>query len=73
MTMSDMKVTSLRLDEGLAQALTVIARADGAPVSEAIRAAINRYVTDRRKDPQLRKRCRQLLQEDVALLQSFER
>jgi len=66
--MASLKVTSLRLEDGLARELAVIARADGVPVSELIREAIDRYVADRLTDEKLHERCEQLLEEDAALV-----
>jgi hypothetical protein len=46
-----LKITSLRLDEELATELKVVARAEGVPVSEAIRAALYQYIAACRADP----------------------
>jgi predicted transcriptional regulator len=65
---SDTKVMSLRLDKELAHELTVLARAEKASISETIRAAVYRHIAIRREDPKIRSRCRELLEEDTALL-----
>jgi metal-responsive CopG/Arc/MetJ family transcriptional regulator len=67
--MGTMKITSLRLEEGLAKELAFIARADEVPVSEAIRAALNRYIAERKADEKVRARFKAMLEEDVALLE----
>lgn len=45
------KITTLRLDEELATELKAVARAEGVPVSEAIRAALYQYIATCRADP----------------------
>jgi metal-responsive CopG/Arc/MetJ family transcriptional regulator len=67
--MGTMKITTLRLEEGLAKELALIARADEVPVSEAIRAALNRYIAERKADEKVRARFKAMLEEDVALLE----
>jgi len=66
--MADTKVTTLRLEVNVAKELAVIARADGEPVSELVRAALNRYIAYRFADKRLQQRCDQLLEEDAALV-----
>lgn len=63
------KVTSLRIPEDLAEELNAVARADDVPVSEAVRAAIYRYIADRKADPQFRVRLRELLEKDREVLE----
>jgi len=55
---------SLRLGEDLGAKLTAVARADGMPISEAIRKAIEYYIDARSKDEAFRDRLKQLLEED---------
>lgn len=64
-----MKLTSLRLDEGLATELKAVARAEGVPVSEAIRAALYQYVTTCRADPGFQARFLKQLEEEREALE----
>jgi predicted DNA-binding protein len=58
------KATSLRLPEPMAAELTTVARADGIPVSEAVRAAIEKHIAERREDKEFQKRLKKLVEED---------
>jgi predicted DNA-binding protein len=62
------KATSLRLPEPMAAELTAVARADGMPVSEAVRTAIEKYIAERRTDKDFQERVKQLLEEDQKVL-----
>jgi hypothetical protein len=53
------KVTTVRIDD-----VNAVARADDVPASEVVRAALYRYVADRRSDPQFQARLRELLEKD---------
>jgi predicted transcriptional regulator len=66
---SRMKATSLRLDEELATELQAVARAEGVPVSEAIRAALYQYVTTCRADPGFQARFQKQLEEEREALE----
>jgi len=45
----------LRLDPELAERLGVVAQVEGRPVSGVVRDAIDRYVEERRRDPEFRR------------------
>lgn len=64
-----MKVMSVRVDEELATELHAVARAEGVPVSEAIRAAFNQFIATRMADPEVRGRLRKRLEEDREALE----
>lgn len=64
-----MKLTSLRLDEELATELKAVARAEGVPVSEAIRAALYQYITTCRADPGFQARFLKQLEEEREALE----
>lgn len=63
------KLTSLRLDEELAMELKVVARAEGVPVSETIRAALYQYIATCRADPGFRARFQKQLEEEREALE----
>jgi post-segregation antitoxin (ccd killing protein) len=48
----------------MAAELTTVARADGIPVSEAVRAAIEKHIAERRADKEFQKRLKKLVEED---------
>ena len=52
----------------MAAELAAVARADGIPVSEAVRQAIEKHIAERRNDEQFQKRLKKLLEEDQKLL-----
>ena len=62
------KATSLRLSEQMAAELTAVARADGMPVSEAVREAIEKHIAERRADEGFQERLKHLLEEDQKVL-----
>jgi len=62
------KATSLRLPEPLAAELAAVARADGMPISEAVRQAIEKHIAERRADEEFQKRLKLLLEEEQKLL-----
>jgi predicted DNA-binding protein len=66
--MATSKATSLRLPEPMAAELAAVARADGIPISEAVRQAIEKHIAERRADEQFQRRLKKLLQEDQRLL-----
>jgi len=66
--MAASKATSLRLPEPMAAELAAVARADGIPISEAVRQAIEKHIAERRADEQFQRRLKKLLQEDQRLL-----
>jgi predicted DNA-binding protein len=62
------KATSLRLSEPMAAELAAVARADGIPVSEAVREAIEKHIAERRADEGFQRRLKELLEEDQKIL-----
>ncbi|HEX3041736.1 MAG TPA: ribbon-helix-helix protein, CopG family [Solirubrobacterales bacterium] len=62
------KATSLRLPEPMAAELTAVARADGMPVSEVVRAAIEKHIAERREDTEFQKRLKKLVEDDQKVL-----
>jgi len=62
------KATSLRLPEPMAAELAAVARADGIPISQAVREAIEKHIAERRADEEFQKRLKTLLEEDQKLL-----
>lgn len=63
------KITTLRLDEELAKELQAVARAEGVPVSEAVRAAIYQYIAACRADPGFQARFQKQLEEEREALE----
>ncbi|HEY6729854.1 MAG TPA: ribbon-helix-helix protein, CopG family [Solirubrobacterales bacterium] len=62
------RATSLRLTEQMAAEISAVARADGIPVSEAVREAIEKHIAERRADKDFQKRLKRLLEEDQQVL-----
>jgi predicted DNA-binding protein len=67
------KATSLRLPEPLAAELAAVARADGMPISEAVRQAIEKHIAERRADEEFQKRLKQLLEDEQKLLKRLSK
>ena len=67
------KVMSLRLPEDIAMEIAAVARADGVPVSQAIREAIRNHVAARTADKDFKERLKQLLAEDQKLLKRLSK
>jgi antitoxin component of RelBE/YafQ-DinJ toxin-antitoxin module len=65
----NMKITTLRLEEELATELKAVARAEGVPVSEAIRAALYQYIAACRADPGFQVRFQKQLKEEREALE----
>lgn len=65
------KVLTVRLDKELAAELDAVARVQGAPVSEAIRAAARDYIAESRAEPGFKERLKRLLEEDQEVLESL--
>lgn len=63
------KTMTLRLDDELAADLEAMARVDGVPVSEAVRAAIDERLKARRDDKQFQTRLRRLMAENQRALE----
>lgn len=69
----DTKVMSLRLSKGLATQVAIVARVERVTVSEAIRAAVYRYITARGTDESFKKLLTERLEEDRELLETLAR
>jgi predicted DNA-binding protein len=63
------KTMTLRLSQEQAEALEAVAQADGVPVSEAVRTAINEHVEQRRKDKGFQQRLRASMQRNQRILE----
>lgn len=46
------KITTIRIDDELKVEVDAVARADDVPASEVVRAALYRYIAERKSDPQ---------------------
>jgi predicted DNA-binding protein len=62
-------VTTLRLPTDLAADLSVVARADGLPVSEVIREAVGKHILTRRADEDFQERLREQMKKERELLE----
>jgi predicted DNA-binding protein len=69
--MAETKVTTIRQPSEQADALEVVARIDGVPVSEAIREAIAAHISARRQDPDFQDRLRRRLEDDQHILRQL--
>jgi len=63
------KVTTMRLPTTQAAELAVVARVDGVPVSEIVRAAIYEYIAARRIHPEFKERLRKCMEKDREALE----
>jgi predicted transcriptional regulator len=62
------RVTTVRVPQDLYDDLTAVARADGEPVSVAIRRAIAHHLAQRKADPEFRARAAAVIARDQARL-----
>ncbi len=63
------KATTIRIDDELKAEVDAVARADDVPASEVIRAALYRYIAERKSDPQFQARLRELLEKDREVIE----
>lgn len=63
------KATSLRLSPELAAELNAVARADGVPISDVVRAAIAKHIATRRADDDFQVRLRKQMEKDRRTLE----
>ena len=63
------KVTTVRIDDDLNDEVNGVARADDVPASEVVRAALYRYIAERKSDPKFQERLRELIEKDRALIE----
>ena len=62
------KAFTMRLPEEKAAELEAVARADGVPVSEAVRDAIDRHIDARRQDKDFQARLTKLIEDNQRVL-----
>jgi predicted DNA-binding protein len=62
------KAFTMRLPEEKAAELEAVARADGVPVSEAVRDAIDHHIDARRKDKDFQARLSKLVEDNQRVL-----
>jgi hypothetical protein len=62
------KITTLRMPEGMADELSAVARAADETVSEIVRLAIEKEIAARIAEPSFQERRKQLLEKDVNAL-----
>lgn len=67
----DLKVSTLRLPEPMSKQLRAIGRADGNPVSEVLRVAIEEHIARRYLDEGFKERLRKLHEEDRDVLKDL--
>jgi hypothetical protein len=63
------KNLTVRLDDQLAADAEALARAEGKSLNETIKLALNEAVDRRRRDPEFKKRIRQIIEQDRELLE----
>lgn len=63
------KITSLRLSSELAAELSAVARAEGVPISDVVRAAIGKHIASRRADEDFQARLKEQMEEDRKVLE----
>jgi predicted transcriptional regulator len=63
------KATSLRLSPELAAELSAVARADGVPISDVVRAAIGKHIATRRADEEFQARLKEQMEKDREVLE----
>lgn len=63
------KITTIRFDDELKVEIDAVARADDVPASEVVRAALYRYIAERKSDPQFQARLRELLEKDREVIE----
>ena len=63
------KITTIRIDDELKVEVDAVARADEVPASEVVRAALYRYIAERKSDPQFQARLRELLEKDREVIE----
>ncbi|MGN6257165.1 MAG: hypothetical protein ACTHN3_05350 [Solirubrobacterales bacterium] len=59
---------TVRIEDDLNDEINTVARADDAPASEVVRAALYHYIAARRSDPQFQARLRELLEKDTEVI-----
>lgn len=64
-----MKITTIRIDDELNDEVNAVARADEVPAAEVVRAALYRYIAERKTDPHFQARLRVLLEKDREVIE----
>ncbi len=67
------KAFTMRLPEDKAAELEAVARADGVPVSEAVREAIDSHIETRRKNKDFQDRLTRLIEDNQRVLDRLAR
>jgi hypothetical protein len=67
----DGKVMTLRISQEQAEALEAVAHADGIPLSEAVRTAIDEHIEQRRNDKAFQDRLRASLERNQRILEKL--
>jgi predicted DNA-binding protein len=67
------KAFTMRIPEDKAAELEAVARADGMPVSEAVREAIDLHIEARRKDKDFQARLSKLIEDNQRVLDRLAR
>ena len=67
------KSMTLRLSDEQAELLEAMARVDGTPVSEAIRAAIDERIEARREDVEFQARLKRIMEQNQKALERLAR
>jgi predicted DNA-binding protein len=67
------KAFTMRIPEDKAAELEAVARADGMPVSEAVREAIDHHIEARRKDKDFQARLSKLIEHNQRVLDRLAR
>jgi predicted transcriptional regulator len=62
------KIMTVRIEDDLNDEINAVARADDAPASEVVRAALYHYIAARKSDPQFQTRLRELLEKDAEVI-----
>jgi predicted DNA-binding protein len=65
------KAMCLRLPQGMADELNAVARANGQPMSEVMREALEEFIVSRRSDKEFKARLAKRLEEDRELFEKF--
>ncbi|HEU5106372.1 MAG TPA: hypothetical protein VFU11_11090 [Solirubrobacterales bacterium] len=64
-------MTTLRLPADLAAEISIVARADGETTSSAIRAAVEKHIEDRGRDPDFQQNLKSLIEDDLRVARSL--
>lgn len=67
----DRKAMTLRLSQEQAEALEAVAQADGVPVAEAVRVAIDEHIERRRKDRAFQDRLQASMERNQRILEKL--